>query len=598
MMSLFRISGWRDMRARLIASFAIVSLLLVGLALYQFERIDEVRSSMTEQKREMDKRLSSAKISQFLQELDRLEGELKRENDAERAEPFRTIHQAMEAELSRLDFAGSTAAQEDLLALREKSAHYAGEVEKMAALLLDENADPLELLEQMDALHSRTAAENQTMLDISGRLSAAADRNAAAAQARSFERLQDTLTMTGAAALAVIALTAMVAFLLVRSFGGSVGRLEHAVGRLAEGDLRERIGSGRTDELGRLSRQFDVMVDRVHAMLQRSRGVAASLERQSGAFRESARVTAGANEEIVRSIRDIAAGAEMQSGLSEETRRLMDGLGADMEAIAGLADGMLKLRGTAVSDTRSGQQTVARLQETSVQTEEGIARMFEELERLDGFSRQISGITKSMIDLSSQTHVLALNASIEAAQAGAYGKGFAVIAEEVRRLSSQTKDSTAVIGGLIGRLQQGMEQFRASMEGSRSLLREQQEQVAATLGSFEAIGGSMTRISASIGEVHAQVDRTREACGGLRQLAAQVSGIAESAAAAAQQVLASGTLQDEEIRRMALQAADVHELSERLAADIRLFLLREEESREEAEGGGRAQPDGDGEAAA
>ncbi|PLT45284.1 Methyl-accepting chemotaxis protein [Paenibacillus pasadenensis] len=597
-MRIFRGSGWSDMQTRLIASFAIVSLLLVGLAVYQFERISQVRSSMTEQKREMDKRLSTAKISQFLQELDRLEGELKRENDAERIEPFRTVHQAMETELRRLDFSGSTAAQEDLEALRTKSGHYAGEVEKMAALLLDENADPLELLEQMDLLHTRTAAENVTMLDISSRLSAAADRNAGAAQALSFERLQDTLTMSGAAALAVIALTVVVAFLLVRSFRASVGQLERAVGRLAEGDLRERIGSSRTDELGRLSRQFDVMVDRVHGMLQRSRAVAASLESRSGAFRVSADVTAAANEEILRSIRDIAAGAESQSELSEETSRLMDGLGADVEAIAGLADGMLKLRGTAEGDTRRGQETVGRLRETSRQTEESIACMFEELERLSGFSSQISGITKSMIEISSQTHVLALNASIEAAQAGAYGKGFAVIAEEVRRLSNQTKESTTVIGGLIGRLQQGMEQFRSSMEGSRSLLLEQQEQVAATLGSFEAIGGSMTRISASIGEVHAQVDRTRDACGGLRQLAAQVSGIAESAAAAAQQVLASGTVQDEEIRRMARQAADVHELSERLAADIRLFLLREEEGEEARPDGGRARPDGDGEAAA
>lgn len=195
-MRIFRGSGWSDMQTRLIASFAIVSLLLVGLAVYQFERISQVRSSMTEQKREMDKRLSTAKISQFLQELDRLEGELKRENDAERIEPFRTVHQAMETELSRLDFSGSTAAQEDLEALRTKSGHYAGEVEKMAALLLDENADPLELLEQMDLLHTRTAAENVTMLDISSRLSAAADRNAGAAQALSFERLQDTLTMS------------------------------------------------------------------------------------------------------------------------------------------------------------------------------------------------------------------------------------------------------------------------------------------------------------------------------------------------------------------------------------------------------------------
>lgn len=567
--------SWADMKWKLMASFAVVALLFLGSALYQNGKIAEVRLSMNEQKQEMEKRIAVAKISQFLQEMDRLEGELKQENDAERLEPFLQIHSAMEKELAKLEFSGSSAAEEDLNALHAKSSEYADGVKQMSSLLQDGNAESLLLLEKLDELHTFVTADSQNMQEISSRLSAAADRNASRAQAGSFELLQETLRVSQAAAAAVLLLTTLVAFILIRSFSSGIGRLNKAVRILAEGDLRERIGSKRKDELGRLSRQFDSMVDKVHGMLEQSRNIAGSMLDNSSVFSGSAAVTARANEEIVRSISDIAEGAEQQSKLSEDTKELIGGLSAEVGEIDELAGGMRQLGRQAEENAGRGLYAVKELQAVSKRTSERMEEMYRELEMLSGHSHKINGITATMIEISAQTQVLALNASIEAAQAGAAGRGFSIIAEEVRKLSVQSKESSLFIGTLIRQLQQGMEGFRTAMEENRQLLQAQEKQTEVTFRSFEAIGASVGLISSGIESVHVQADRTRESCEQLLAAAGTVSNIAENAAAAAQQVLASGLLQDDEIRRIAGQAQQIHALSEHLSGEINLFLLRE-----------------------
>ncbi|SDS00824.1 methyl-accepting chemotaxis protein [Paenibacillaceae bacterium GAS479] len=563
------------MKWRLIASFAAIALLFLGSAFFQYGKIGEVRQSMNLQKQGMEKRIAAVKINQFLQELSSIEDELERENDAEQIKPFRQIHAALTKELAKLDFSDSSAAQEDLQALRTKSTDYGADVEEMTAQLQDKNADPLIVKARLDELHTLVTADNQNMQDISNRLSVAADRKASGAQVGSFKLLQETLAVSEIAAVLVLLITVAVAFVLVRSFAASIGRLQQAVGALAQGDLRDRIGSDRKDELGRLSQQFDLMVDKVHGMLERSKGIAVSLLDNSGEFRAAATVTARANEEIIKSIHGIADGAEKQNELSDETRELIEGLVAEVDGIGLLAGDMMELRQLAEQKTGRGLEAVRELQQVSRATSGKVDVMYRELDNLSSHTQKISGITKSMIEVSSQTQILALNASIEAAQAGASGRGFAVIAEEVRKLSIQSKESSAVIAMLIKQLQDGMEGFRAAMEDNRRLLHAQNEQTGLTIGSFEAIGASMVRISSGIETLYGQVDRTRSSCGQLRDSAVQVSDIAESTAAAAQQVLASGTLQDEEIRKIAGQALQIHDMSRSLSGEISLFLLQE-----------------------
>ncbi|PJI52474.1 hypothetical protein CTI14_41675 [Methylobacterium radiotolerans] len=98
-----------------------------------------------------------------------------------------------------------------------------------------------------------------------------------------------------------------IAFLLIRSFMNPIQRLQHAVQKIAAGDLRHKINSSSQDELGKLSQNFDEMIDQVKGMLSNTQTIASSLTEHSRSFHEFSEATAAANQDIVRAIQEISA---------------------------------------------------------------------------------------------------------------------------------------------------------------------------------------------------------------------------------------------------------------------------------------------------
>ncbi|ASS64818.1 methyl-accepting chemotaxis protein [Paenibacillus sp. RUD330] len=568
----------RSMKMKLAASFLFIALFFLAAVLYQDGMQGGVRNSMTQLKTEMEKRITTAKINQFLQEMNAAESQLKQTSDTDTAKPFGTMSAALRKELDKLSFPEGGTAAEDLANLRRKVGEYEKDFAGMVEALDDPDMDPLAVLDKVDQLHTKASAESQNMLDITSRLGAAADRNARSAQERSFELLSQTSDAALYGLGIVLLFTVVVAFFLIRSFASSVSRLQKAVAALAAGDLRVRIDSRRRDELGELSRHFDDMVSKVRSMLGQTRGVAASMTDYSESFRSSAGVTAKANEDILVSIGEISAGAQQQSGLSEHSALLIGRLEHELDEMLEAMDAVMSAREQSGADIGSGLSAMGELGGSAKRSGESIEGMYRQLDTLSRQSEEITGVTRLIAQISAQTQILALNASIEAAQAGVHGRGFAVIAEEVRQLASQTKQSTFHIGGLIERLQEGMASFRESMLETKRGLDEQEGQVAVTLDAFESISRSMEGIGTRIHHVHGQVQRTRSSNEELADAVRSVAAIAGQTAAGVERMSALSTEQHEAIRGIAGQAGDIHDLSGRLFGEISVFVLEDEDS--------------------
>ncbi|CDN44511.1 methyl-accepting chemotaxis protein [Paenibacillus sp. P22] len=568
----------RSMKMKLAASFLFIALFFLAAVLYQDGMQGGVRNSMTQLKTEMEKRITTAKINQFLQELNAAESQLKQTSDTDTAKPFGTMSAALHKELDKLSFPEGGTAAEDLSNLKSKVGEYEKDFAGMVEALDDPDMDPLAVLEKVDQLHTKASAESQNMLDITSRLGAAADRNARSAQERSFELLSQTSDAALYGLGIVLLFTVLVAFFLIRSFASSVNRLQKAVAALAAGDMRVRINSRRRDELGELSRHFDDMVSKVRSMLGQTRGVAASMTDYSESFRSSAGVTAKANEDILVSIGEISAGAQQQSGLSEHSALLIGRLEHELDEMLEAMDAVMSARKQSGANIGNGLSAMGELGGSARRSGESIEGMYRQLDTLSRQSEEITGVTRLIAQISAQTQILALNASIEAAQAGVHGRGFAVIAEEVRQLASQTKQSTFHIGGLIERLQEGMASFRESMLETKRGLDEQEGQVAVTLDAFESISRSMEDIGTRIHHVHGQVQRTRSSNEELAEAVRSVAAIAGQTAAGVERMSALSTEQHEAIRGIAGQAGDIHDLSGRLFGEISVFVLEDEDS--------------------
>ncbi|OAB38721.1 hypothetical protein PMSD_06835 [Paenibacillus macquariensis subsp. defensor] len=562
-----------SMKWKLILSFSAVALIFLGVAFYQNIKINQVEISMETQKKEMEKRITVAEITQLLQELNGVETSLSQSSDLEYVKPFIETQKKLYTEINKVSFNMDSEAFNDLQRLKIQADKYKENVAELTTTLENEELDPLTVLEKIDSLHTDALVINNAMLKTNGKLYAAAAENAIKAEARSFNLLNDTSSIASYAAVFVFLLTSAIAVVLIRSFLVPVNRLQSALLKISEGDLRYQINSPYNDELGRLSHHFDHMVMRVRDMLQQTQSVASSLATYSHSFQQSSAITAHTNQDIVQTIQEISVGAGQQAEQSEHSASLIQELERGVNEISEYTDIMVVTSETANHNTRKGFAAVTDLQKVSEHSRDSIVKVYDSLIKLMEQSKQISRITNTISEISTQTNLLSLNAAIEAAQAGAYGKGFAVIADEVRKLSVQTKESSVHIGKIVNDLQAGMVDFQKSMLETKGSLEQQDHQVAQTLSSFKAIDHTIEEISRQIGQIHDKVDLTRTNNARLSESVHCVASIAEETAAGVQEVNASSIQQDSAISNIAQQAIQINEISQKLFREINVFKI-------------------------
>ncbi|MBR5127073.1 MAG: hypothetical protein IKU69_01440, partial [Roseburia sp.] len=161
-----------------------------------------------------------------------------------------------------------------------------------------------------------------------------------------------------------------------------------------------------------------------------------------------------------------------------------------------------------------GKHLADNLQEQSNLVDQNITRISDTVEVLVENVQKVSGITDSILNISSQTNLLALNASIEAARAGEAGKGFAVVADEIRKLAEETKVSTEKITTIINELTKVTSETQAGIEESAESINVQREHVREVNNSFTQVESGMQTLEQNVvnmsSEVESVLDANRE----------------------------------------------------------------------------------------
>lgn len=295
------------------------------------------------------------------------------------------------------------------------------------------------------------------------------------------------------------------------------------------------------------------MTGNVRAMLGNLQGIALSLSRSSLDFQSSSSVTAHANADILKAIEDIAVGADNQASAAEQSASILNELEDKISDIAKYTDIMKETGTQANQKTRIGYEAVNSLKQSSELSEDMLNKVYTSLETLSASSVRIGKIVNTITEISNQTNVLALNAAIEAARAGAHGKGFAVIADEVRHLSTQTNQSSKDISVMIHTLQQQMEKVQSQMRLARETLQSQSSKVEESHHSFDSIRESIQLISSQIEQIYTKVDQATASSAILAKSAQTVSATAIETAAGVQEVNSASFQQDEPFAQLPLR---------------------------------------------
>ncbi|MDT8824756.1 methyl-accepting chemotaxis protein [Vibrio vulnificus] len=248
-----------------------------------------------------------------------------------------------------------------------------------------------------------------------------------------------------------------------------------------EGDLSRRINISSRDELGELAHSFNQFTSRIHNTI--GEVVAATQSVRSDMHL------------ILQSTQQISQFSHGQQQESHTVAAAVNEMQATSQSVSDSA-------GEAAHSSSLASEQVEQAQRTVQQTVESIEHLSDEIEsatqvihRLDSQVSNIASVLDVIRGIADQTNLLALNAAIEAARAGEQGRGFAVVADEVRSLASRTSDSTGEIQAMIERLQQGAQEAVAVMSRSVSSREETLHRASNATDSLDQIGASIVHMN-------------------------------------------------------------------------------------------------------
>lgn len=370
--------------------------------------------------------------------------------------------------------------------------------------------------------------------------------------------------------LVAILLSSFIGFLIQRSIVRPVKEIQSLMSRTEQGDFTVEGTYLSKDEMGQLTQSFNRMIREVREVI---RQVASSSEMVSASAEQltaSAEETSKASQQIAVTIQEVAAGAGTQAEKAEDTAATMEKMSTNVQQMTANTEHVSEAAFDTANKVRSGNAAILSTEQQMLSIQENVNRLSGVIQGLGDRSSEIEKITDLITNIAKQTNLLALNAAIEAARAGEHGRGFAVVADEVRKLAEESSHSAIQISRLISTIQTETAAAVQSMEQTI-------DEVASGLVLVSTAGDAFEQIETSVGIVTAEINQVvsaiQELTAGTDQIARAISQVAEVAEQNASGTQNISAATEEQLASMEEISASAQSLS-RTAHDLQQLISK------------------------
>ncbi|WP_410512195.1 methyl-accepting chemotaxis protein [Paenibacillus sp. BR2-3] len=381
--------------------------------------------------------------------------------------------------------------------------------------------------------------------------------------------LMTTYIAAGAAAV----LAVLLGIWMVRMIARPLARLKNLMIQGAKGDLSVRTEHVSQDEIGQLSSSFNLMMERITDLVAQTTETAREVLETAGELGEASRKTAVSAKEIAAATEEIAGGAtslaleaERGNDLTELISRQMGTVITANQEMDGAA------RGVGEASERGATQLKDLLAQTS-RTGEMTGALVDRVNNLKETVYSVIKVLDVMKNITQQTNILSLNATIEAARAGEAGRGFMVVANEVRQLADQSKQSIALVAGITDKIMTEMNETVTVLSEVAPLFKEQMSSVKYTSDIFVSVQGQMNDFITSLESVTESINSLNHSQSVLSGAMGNVSAVAEESSATAQEVASLSNEQQNVSDQLVSLSGKLESVSGQLEGKLALFTI-------------------------
>jgi methyl-accepting chemotaxis protein len=370
-----------------------------------------------------------------------------------------------------------------------------------------------------------------------------------------------------------LALALLFSVIIAKGVSDPLKKLTRSMKDASDGNLTVNLTDKNKDEIAQLINDFSSMLAKIRSLVgtvQQSGQAVLSCATEITALSDRSYEF---SEQISSTIQEIAKGAGEQATDISDGMQYMNKLSQDIQKVSSDTGNVM----TVVRDTKELSENtlslVTALEEKAMSTRTVNEKVVSDMNSLNTKMKEIQNIISVIVSIAEQTNLLSLNASIEAARAGKAGLGFAVVAEEIRKLADKTREAPMVIANIITEILKDAETTTEATNNASVIINEQIQAVQETSDAFKTILSAMDGISEQINNMEVSVNEITSTEKKTLRIFESVSSVSQQAAATSQEVASATGEQIQGAEELNKYAKDLEKMAEQLQKAISQFKL-------------------------
>ena len=336
--------------------------------------------------------------------------------------------------------------------------------------------------------------------------------------------------------------TSAVGIVVANKSSGKMRAIADELGLLSQGQLKLNIDEtsiDRNDEIGLLADGARTLSEKLGDVIKTTMDMSSELQKSGAELSESAAQASNASSQVSEAVDEISKGAVNQAESVESAAGNTQAIGRDIDEVSDNVEELNAFANEMKTSCEAAMDALDKLIAQSTEVQASVHEIGETIDSTNESAKEISKFSQAITEIASQTNLLSLNASIEAARAGDAGKGFAVVATEIGQLAIQSSNSAEEIKKIVEKLVADSEASVEVMQKLNANFAQQSEQLDDTKSNMQSMADNVDNVSNSTDSIASHIEQLTTAKDKLVEIISDLSAISEENAASTEETNAS-----------------------------------------------------------